>query len=214
METYLEIVSIQNAVDIGKNKNTSLLNFLLLLLLSSLYFLVLFFRLYIIYCFFLISLSLSCSCFGCARGAKQDSVNTFLADACSTGTTKIITGAWVESIILEKTKKNSDARNKGRFKQAVGVVVKVGPACSPLKISFSAPIVICCAGAIQTPAVMLRSNIFSGGNVGANLRLHPCTCVVGIFPPEVKISAYLGEDGCSSGSGSGFCGATPSGSIR
>ncbi|KAH7617681.1 hypothetical protein Ndes2526B_g07546 [Nannochloris sp. 'desiccata'] len=153
-------------------------------------------------------------CFGCARGAKQDSVNTFLADACSTGTTKIITGAWVESIILEKTKKNSDARNKGRFKQAVGVVVKVGPACSPLKISFSAPIVICCAGAIQTPAVMLRSNIFSGGNVGANLRLHPCTCVVGIFPPEVKISAYLGEDGCSSGSGSGFCGATPSGSIR
>lgn len=60
---------------------------------------------------------------------------------------------------------------------------------------------------------MLRSNIFSDGNVGANLRLHPCTCVVGIFPPEVKIPPYLGENGCSSGAPS-FSGATSSGSVR
>lgn len=141
-------------------------------------------------------------------------MNTFLADACSTGTTKVITGAWVESILFEKSRKGSDAQNKGRNKQAVGVLVRVGPACSPLKIAFSAPIVICCAGAIQTPAVMLRSNIFTGGNVGANLRLHPCTCVVGVFPPEVKVPPYLGENGCSRKSGLGFCGATPSGTIR
>lgn len=88
---------------------------------------------------------------------------------------------------MEKTIKGSEEYIHGRFKQAVGVLVRVGPTCSPLKIAFSAPIVISCAGAIQTPAVMLRSNIFSGGNVGANLRLHPCTCVVGLFPPEVKI---------------------------
>ncbi len=158
-----------------------------------------------------------CSCFGCARGAKQDTVNTFLSDACSKGTTKIITGAWVESIITEKTQKGSEARKKGRFKQAVGVAVRVGNASSnqQLKIAFSAPIVVCCAGAIQTPAVMLRSNIFSGGEVGAHLRLHPCTCVVGIFPSEgVKIPKYLGENGCSSGVAGGFCGPTNSGSIR
>jgi len=142
-------------------------------------------------------------------------VNTFLADACSTGTTKIITGAWVESILFGKSKtKGSDAQNRGRSKQAVGVLVRVGPACDPLKIAFSAPIVICCAGALQTPAIMLRSNIFSGGNVGAHLRLHPCTCVVGLFPPEVKVPAFLGENGCSSGSGLGFCGSTSSGTIR
>ena len=49
-----------------------------------------------------------------------------------------------------------------------------------------APTVISAAGSLHTPALLLRSGITCGGRVGANLRLHPCTCVVGLFPEQAR----------------------------
>jgi long-chain-alcohol oxidase len=42
--------------------------------------------------------------------------------------------------------------------------------------------VVSAAGALHTPALLLRSGVTVGGNVGANLRLHPATVVTAVFP--------------------------------
>jgi long-chain-alcohol oxidase len=158
--------------------------------------------------------------FGCARGAKQDSVNTFLADACLSGNTRIVTGLWADRILTESIEttpsgQKRDAqpkRQSAREKKAVGVLaMAAADTTSPcggssavekeaLKVAFVAPLVVSSAGAIHTPALMLRSGIRSRGNVGANLKLHPCTVVVGTFPEDAEIPEYCGEqrsDGCA-----------------
>jgi long-chain-alcohol oxidase len=117
--------------------------------------------------------------FGCARGAKQDTVNTFLADAAKHGA-RIITGAFVESIIRLKSSSRTEDTDKRRVG---GVLVLAGDATQrPARIVISSPIVVSCGGAINSPALFLRSGISCSGMIGSNLRLHPCTCVVGKFP--------------------------------
>ncbi|PRW45373.1 Long-chain-alcohol oxidase FAO1 [Chlorella sorokiniana] len=120
---------------------------------------------------------------GCARGYKQDSVNTWLADACQAGA-RIITGAWVERILLQPNSEAPPAGGHPRRKRAAGVLVLAGSEASPLRLAVQAPVVISAAGSIHSPALLLRSGISCGGNVGSNLRLHPCTVVVGVFPEE------------------------------
>lgn len=151
-----------------------------------------------------------CSTFGCARGAKQDTVNTYLADACSNGA-KIITGASVEKIFHQKVHSSEQAESHGRHRKTVGVIMCSGPSYCPLRIGIAAPVVVSCAGSLHTPALLLRSGITGGGHVGGNLRLHPCTCVVGVFPPDVHVQPYLGEGGAGV---AGFSGANADGSIR
>jgi long-chain-alcohol oxidase len=50
-----------------------------------------------------------------------------------------------------------------------------------LQLVIHAPIVVSSCGAIHTPALLLRSGVTVGGNVGANLRLHPATGITGTF---------------------------------
>ena len=126
----------------------------------------------------------------------------------------MLTGAWVEKVLLQK----STTTNK---KAVVGVLLKIEPhpqshsargaGGRPLTIAVSAPIVVACAGALHTPALLLRSGITCGGNVGKNLRLHPCTCVVGVFSSDAAtaIPAFMGEAGVV-----GYTGPTAAGSIR
>lgn len=54
---------------------------------------------------------------------------------------------------------------------------------APALPGLQASTVVSSAGTIHSPALLLRSGISCGGAVGTNLRLHPCTCVVGVFPP-------------------------------
>lgn len=123
-------------------------------------------------------------CLGCSRGYKQDTVNTWLADACQAGA-RIITGAWAEKVLWEAASpKDGDSQGHVRHKRAEGVLVLAGSSGAPLKLAIQAPIVISAAGSLHSPALLQRSRITCSGNVGGNLRLHPCTCVVGLFPPE------------------------------
>lgn len=52
-----------------------------------------------------------------------------------------------------------------------------------------APVVVSSCGSIHTPALLLRSGITVGGNVGANLRLHPATGTVGVFARSAQQAA-------------------------
>lgn len=129
--------------------------------------------------------------FGCSRGAKQDTVNTWLADSARQGC-RIITGAWAETVITEKLRP-AGAGGHQRRKRAVGVLALAGGEGSPLRLVLRAPIVISSCGSLHTPALLLRSGITCGGNVGRNLRLHPATCVLGCFPRGIT----AGGGGCA-----------------
>ena len=71
---------------------------------------------------------------------------------------------------------------------ATGVVVSFGGGQRRLRIR--ARVVAACAGALHTPALLLRSGIKSRGLVGSNLRLHPATCIVGVLPPQVCLLSH------------------------
>jgi len=103
--------------------------------------------------------------FGCASGAKQGTLKTYLQDAHEHGA-KIIVRAYAERI----------THQNGRVTGAIATVEDANGAKH--RLSISARVVVVAAGAIHTPALLRRSGL-SNPNIGANLHLHPVTSVVG-----------------------------------
>jgi len=104
--------------------------------------------------------------FGCRIGAKHSSLRTFLEDAAARGA-RLVVGADVRRVIV------TDGR-------ATGVVAAAGGH----RLTVRARAVVAAAGAIETPALLLRSGL--GGNVGRNLHLHPGTAPLAIFDDDVR----------------------------
>lgn len=106
--------------------------------------------------------------FGCRPGAKQSSMRTWLEDAASHGA-RIVVGADVRRVRI------SDGKASGVEAVASGhrLVVQARRG------------VVAAAGAIETPALLLRSGL--GGRVGRDLRLHPGTAAFGVFDEDVRI---------------------------
>lgn len=105
--------------------------------------------------------------FGCRIGAKQSSMRTFLEDAAAAGA-RIVAGADVRRIVV------SDGR-------AAGVVAR----CGRHRLTVHARAVVVAAGAIETPALLLRTGL--RGRVGHDLHLHPGTAAFGIFDDDVRV---------------------------
>jgi len=105
--------------------------------------------------------------FGCRVGAKQSTMRVYLQDAFDSGA-RLIVGADIDRITI------TDGR-------ATGVVGSVGHH----DLAIDARAVISACGAIETPALLLRSKL--GGQVGHNLHLHPGTAAWGIFDEDVRI---------------------------
>jgi long-chain-alcohol oxidase len=141
--------------------------------------------------------------FGCRTGGKQDTVQTWLADAARDGA-RILTGAAAERVLLEAAPRGGE---RGRARCAVGVlalaVEEEGGAgagtAPPLRVAILAPVVVAAAGAIHSPALLLRSGVSGGGRVGANLRLHPCALVVGLLPRGAPIPRFRAAPGDGGG---------------
>lgn len=108
---------------------------------------------------------------GCRIGAKRSTLQTYLQDAADDGAV-IVTGAFVDRVTTDG----------GR---ATGVIVKVGDAT----VTVEATSVVLAAGALNTPAVLLRSGI-AGPAVGDYLRLHPVTAVWARF--EQRVDPWTG----------------------
>lgn len=106
--------------------------------------------------------------FGCRLGAKQSVTKTWLADAEKHGARMLI-GTRVESIQLER----------GR---ATGVLARTRDGH---EVRVRSRAVVAAAGAIQTPALLLRSGL-RNANIGRYLRLHPATAVFGVFDEEIR----------------------------
>ena len=101
--------------------------------------------------------------YGCPLGAKQSTLRTWLEDAAAAGA-RIVVGTRARRILVEG----------GR---AVGVDAG--------DVHVRARAVVAAAGAIETPALLLRSGL-RNANIGRWLRLHPATAVFGSFDDEIR----------------------------
>lgn len=104
---------------------------------------------------------------GCRSGAKQSTLRTYLADAVREG-----------AVILDRT----DARRIVVRSDQVDSVVASVPGG---EVTVRAPLVVLAAGAIHSPAVLLRSGIASD-QAGRELRLHPVSVVVGNYEDRLE----------------------------
>jgi long-chain-alcohol oxidase len=105
--------------------------------------------------------------FGCRVGAKQSSMRTYLEDAAKNGA-RIVVDADVKKVRI-------------RDGRAVGVDIET----SAGSVVINARAVVVAGGAIETPALLLRSGL--GGQVGKNLHLHPGTGIFGLFDDDVRM---------------------------
>jgi choline dehydrogenase-like flavoprotein len=117
--------------------------------------------------------------FGCRVGAKQGP-RAFLEEAAENGA-RIITRAHIDKVTIRDGK-------------AVGIEGRSGR--HHLTVDARKAVVVA-AGAIETPALLLRSGL--GGQVGKHLHLHPGAGVWGVFDDEarpwegVQMSRYSDE---------------------
>jgi choline dehydrogenase-like flavoprotein len=105
--------------------------------------------------------------YGCPLGAKQSTTKTWLQDAFDAGA-RIVVNTPVEKVLIE----NGEAK---------GVEATTADGH---KLTVRARAVAAAAGAINTPALLIRSGL-DNPNVGKNLILHPVLLVWAQFEQEV-----------------------------
>jgi len=114
---------------------------------------------------------------GCQNGCKQSTMKTYLQDAADAGA-RFVVGARAERVLT------ADGR-------ATGVLATVTHADgSSSSLEVHAPTVVVAAGAIESPALLLRSGI-GGPAAGRHLRLHPASLVGGFY--ESPIEGWIGQ---------------------
>ncbi|MCB0871574.1 MAG: FAD-dependent oxidoreductase, partial [Solirubrobacterales bacterium] len=102
---------------------------------------------------------------GDQSGAKQSTMKTFLQDAADNGA-GIVVGCQAEKVLVE------DGRAAG-----VEATIEGG------RITVRAPRVVVAGGALESPALLLRSGI-GGPATGKYLRLHPCTLIFATYSED------------------------------
>jgi choline dehydrogenase-like flavoprotein len=106
--------------------------------------------------------------FGCAIGAKQSAVKTWLADAQDAGA-RLFVETRAERVRVEAG-------------TAVGVEARTR---RDQRVSVRCKAVVIACGAIHTPALLLRSGL-RNEHIGRHLHLHPVSNVSGIFREEIR----------------------------
>src|SRR3954454_5345052 len=105
--------------------------------------------------------------FGDQSRSKNSTMRTYLRDAFNAGA-RIVVNTFAMQVLTEG----------GR---AAGVAASHVP--TGATVTVKAPHVVVAAGALESPALLLRSEI-GGTEVGKHLRLHPCTATMGTYPQE------------------------------
>lgn len=112
--------------------------------------------------------------FGDPTGSKQGTMKTYLQDAFDAGA-KILVRTPAERILLD-----DEGRTAGVTATYADQVTGATAA-----VTVHAPHVVVACGALETPALLLRSGI-GGPAVGKNLRLHPVIAAISKFPEDQK----------------------------
>ncbi len=133
--------------------------------------------------------------FGDASGSKLSTAKTYLVDAQADGA-EILAGARAQRILVE------DGRAAGVEAEWSDPETAAGNGAAT-KLTVRAPIVVVACGAIESPALLLRSEI-GGPAVGDNLRLHPTVAVTAYYdepqnwmwgPPQAALSHQFADTG-------------------
>jgi choline dehydrogenase-like flavoprotein len=111
--------------------------------------------------------------FGDRTGAKQSTARTYLADAREHGA-ELIARCFAQRVLVEG----------GRASGVEGIYADLETGHTA-RVTVRAPRVVVASGALESPALLLRSGI-GGRAVGHNLRLHPCTAVGGQYESETR----------------------------
>jgi choline dehydrogenase-like flavoprotein len=115
--------------------------------------------------------------FGCQHGCKRSAMKTWLQDASDAGARALV-GCHADRILTEDG-------------HATGVEATVTHADgATTAVTIEAPTVVVACGAVESPALLLRSGV-GGPAVGKNLRLHPAFIVVGVY--EERIDGWQGQ---------------------
>ena len=114
---------------------------------------------------------------GCQNGCKQSTMKTFLQDAADAGA-RFVVGCHADRILIDDG-------------HASGVEATITHADGDTtRLTVEAPTVVVAGGAIESPALLLRSGI-GGPACGKHLRLHPAGIVNGIY--DEPIEAWIGQ---------------------
>ena len=110
--------------------------------------------------------------YGCNPGGKQSTTRTFLADAQASGRLTVVANCRADAI---------------RFAQgrAAGVFATLTTEHGTERVTVRAANVVVAAGAIESPALLLRSGV-SHPALGHNLFLHPTSAVAGRYDADIK----------------------------
>jgi choline dehydrogenase-like flavoprotein len=111
--------------------------------------------------------------FGDRTGAKQSTARTYLADAREHGA-EVIARCFAQRVLVEG--------GRAAGVEALYADLETGHTA---RVNVRAPRVVVACGALESPALLLRSGI-GGEAVGQNLRLHPCTAVGGQYETETR----------------------------
>ena len=110
--------------------------------------------------------------FGDRTGAKQSTPHTFLRDATDAGA-RVLARCRAERVLVDGAR-------------ASGVMASVEePGGAPRPLHVRANCVVVAGGALETPALLLRSGI-GGSAVGRHLRLHPVVALAGVYERDVR----------------------------
>jgi choline dehydrogenase-like flavoprotein len=115
--------------------------------------------------------------FGCPHGAKQSTAVTFLHDAQRHGAT-ILTHCRADRVAI------ANGRVEGVTATGTDGVGR------PHAVTVRCPVVVAAAGALHTPALLLRSGLRLPA-LGRHLTLHPATCVLGVYDEPIR--AWQGQ---------------------
>jgi choline dehydrogenase-like flavoprotein len=111
--------------------------------------------------------------FGDQSGAKRSTAKTYLVDAAGNGA-RILARTTAERVLVE-----------GGRAAGVEATYADPEAGHTARVTVRAPQVVAAAGALETPALLLRSGI-GGPAAGHNLHLHPCTATFGVYNEDLK----------------------------
>jgi choline dehydrogenase-like flavoprotein len=133
--------------------------------------------------------------YGCQFGSKQGTMRTYLQDAHNRGA-RIAVRTHVERVLVKNGK-------------AVGILASTQtPDGKHVRLEVKARIVVISAGALHTPAVLLRSGL-TNANIGRHLHLHPTSVTYGLYDVPMRgwsgviMSRYVPEFNNLDGAGYG-----------